>query len=474
MNLNTIKTFYFVGIKGVGMSGLSVIAKELGKEVYGSDTDETFITNEILEKNGISPFIGFSKENVNNALAGKKADEVLVIVTAAHGGMGNVEVLEARALGFETVSYGKALGLFMEGKRCISVAGSHGKTTTTALLAHILTKSGKDPSYLIGTSFVPSLGQSAHAGKGELFIAEADEYSADPQYDQTPKFLYQKPEIIVITSIDWDHPDVFSSQKEVEDAFIQFINQSRDSSIVIANYDDPGIRSIFGKLSRNVITYGFSDDAMFQLSNNSQNTSSTTFTASHGKDSYVFTTSLSGIHNIANSAGAILGAYHAGVSIEDIQKALSSFMGSKRRLEKVGEINGVLLYDDYAHHPTEIKATLGALAEKFPGKQLIVIFQPHTYTRTKAFFEGFADSFAQASTIYITDIFSSSREKKDNSISSRMLVDEIKKKGKDAKYIKNVEEMMADLKPKMQQNDILVTMGAGDIYSWHKEITKLI
>lgn len=475
MNINSkIQTIYFIGIKGVGMSGLAVIAKEMAKEVLGSDTKEKFITDKLLQKHTISPLVGFSATNIQKALNGEKQDETLVVVTAAHGGMGNVEAQEAQKMGFEVVSYGKALGMFMTGKRGISVAGTHGKTTTTALIAHIVMKAGLDPSYLIGTSSVPSLESSAHYGKGEWFVAEADEYVADPVYDKTPKFLYQKPEIIVVTTIDWDHPDVFPSQKEVENAFIQFINNTQSNGIVIANSDDTGVVEILPKIQRNVITYGFGKEAMFRLSENTSHENKTTFTASHHDETYPFTISLHGNHNISNAAAAILTSFHAGISIGKIQKVLPSFIGSKRRFEEIDTINGVRLFDDYAHHPKEIQTTLSAFKSKFPGATIFVVFQPHTYSRTKALFSGFAEAFKQADIIGITDIFSSSREKPDPSISGEMLANEIKKKGKEVYFVKNAAEFVAKIGSKLQRNDILITMGAGDVYTWHEEVIKTL
>ena len=453
------------------MSGLVTIAKERDVDVFGSDTAEKFITDELLLKQNIVPLVGFSAKNITDSLSGKQPNEVLVVATAAHGGLGNVEAEEAKRLGFEIVSYGRALGIFMEGKRGISVAGTHGKTTTTALLAHLLTRAKLDPSYLIGTSSVTSLGTAAHFGKGEFFIAEADEYVADTQFDKTPKFLYQKPEIIVLTTIDWDHPDVFSSQAEVEKAFIKFVNSSEDNAIVIANSDDPGIKHILPDLQRRIVTYGTEEGTMFYV-NDISHGDKTSFQASHESESYRFSISLSGKHNILNATAAILAAYHAGVPIEGIQKELPSFIGSKRRFEKVGENDGILFYDDYAHHPTEITATLKAFRDKFPGKRLIVLFQPHTYSRTKAFFNEFTTSFNDADIVGIVDIFSSSREKADPTVTSAMLVAELKKQGKEASFVKTPSEFVASLQPKLQANDILVTMGAGDIYTWHERIRR--
>lgn len=468
-NLLEIKTIYFIGIKGVGMSGLATIANERGMEVCGSDTADAYITDSILEKYGIKPLVGFTVENIDNTLQGKKPEEVLVVATAAHGGLGNVEAVEAKKMGLEVVSYGKALGLFMSGTRGISISGTHGKTTTTAMIAHILIKAGLDPSYLVGTSSVSSLGNASHFGKGEFFVAEADEYFADVAFDKTPKFLYQKPEIIVLTTIDWDHPDVFSSQKEVEKAFIKFVNASQDNAIVIANSDDVGVKNIVPELQRRIITYGTEAGAMFYINDISFG-EKTSFQASHEKDSYPFSLSLSGKHNVLNAAAAILAAFHAGVSIEAIQKELPLFVGSKRRFEKVGEKNGILFYDDYAHHPTEIKATLKAFKDKFPNKRITVLFQPHTYSRTKSFFNEFAVSFTDADMVGITDIFSSSREKADPSVSAEKLVTELTKQGKEAFFVKNAEEFVANLKLAPMGNDILVTMGAGDIYTWARKI----
>src|SRR3989344_5349598 len=208
--MNTLKHYthiHFVGIKGVGMSGLAVIAKELAFQVTGSDTKEHFITETLLNKHLLNVSTEFSEKNITDIVSKTKAESLLLIYTAAHGGRDNVEVQTAIKHGCNVMSYGQALGIFMEGKKGISVAGAHGKTTTTAILAHIITKAGFDPSFLVGTSDILSLNTSAHAGRGDYFIAEADEYVADPTYDRKPKLLYQHPQIAVFTTIDWDHPD---------------------------------------------------------------------------------------------------------------------------------------------------------------------------------------------------------------------------------------------------------------------------
>lgn len=464
MNISQIRSIHFVGIKGVAMTALAIVAKERGIKVSGSDTDEVFPTDKTLKRFGIIPLLNFSAEHVSSDLD-------LVIYTGAHKGSYNPEVMAAKKLNIASLSHGQALGLFMEGKKQISVAGSHGKTTTSSLIASLLISAQKDPSFAIGCGEIMNLQTSAHYGEGEWFVAEADEYVTDPQTDFTPRFLWQHPDILVITNIDFDHPDIYKDLSAVQDAFTQLIKKISVTGIVIANCDDEATQQVLSKTDKKIITYGTSDKADFRLTSVTFKEGETIIEVLKNKEKFgTFTLKIPGEHNALNATAAIAVAEEIGISTEEIKKGLLSFTGAKRRFELIEKINGKLLYDDYAHHPQEIIATLKAAKLWYPKQRLVVIFQPHTYTRTKALFAEFTQAFALADNVVITDIYASAREHKQTDVSAEMLVKALKYNN--AFYAPGKADVVKYVSTHTKFGDILLTMGAGDIYSWIPEIQK--
>ena len=463
------KYIHFVGIKGVGMTPLSIIAKEAGIKVTGSDIADEFITDASLKKAGITPIVGFLNDNIKNP--------DLVITTGAHGGFENIEVLSAKQKGIPIITQGEAVGVFMNGdifeKRFegISVTGCHGKTTVTAMIATILKESGLDPSYLIGTGNIPSLNSCGHFGHGKYFIAEADEYATEPSYDKTPKLLWQHPKTAIFTNIELDHPDLFKSVDEIREVFLKFANQLPEDGLLIACGDDPQIQKLISEFTGRVITYGFSPTNNFVIKN-VRISGDHTFFWVDTKDTSLgeFMINVVGEHNGLNALGAIIAALECGLSIEKIKEVIKKFTGTKRRFEYVGELStGAVLFDDYAHHPTEIKKTLRAFSQSFPKSEIVCIFQPHTYSRTKILFDDFLHSFNNASTIILTNIYPSLREKPDPAISSKLLVDALSTYHRDAVFLPKLSDVVEYIKKKRYGRDtVVVTMGAGDVYKISK------
>ena len=460
-----INRIHFVGIKGVGMTPLAIIAKEGGFVVTGSDVDKEFITDESLKKAGISTVANFSEGHV------KGAD--LVIITGAHGGFENIEAKTAKNMGIPVWTQGQAVGEFMKGdifKRKfygISVAGSHGKTTTTGMIATILKYSGLDPTYVIGTSSLPSLDNSGHLGKGEYFVSEADEYATEPVLDKTPKLLWQKPKMALFTNIDFDHPDLYSSTEEIKDIFLKFADSLPSDGVLIACGDDPYNIKLLKEFNGNKITYGFSSGNDYKIKKISFSNSQTFFwVEGRGTDFGEFSVNVLGEHNALNALGAIVACLEIGVSIDKIKKSISEYKGSKRRFEYIGVLDsGALLFDDYAHHPVEIKKTLKSIRDAFPKYRIVCFFQPHTYSRTKKLFDQFIYSFSDADEIIIADIFSSEREEKDPSVSSKLLVESVSKMHPNVKFLPGLEDVVKYIDQKGYGRDtIVLTMGAGDIY----------
>jgi len=445
-----IKSIHFVGIKGVGMTPLAIIAKEAGIAVSGSDIADEFITDTALKKAGIAPLIGFAKNNVK--------DVDLVITTGAHGGFNNIEVREAKRKKIKVITQGEAVGVFMNGDifnrkfTGISVTGTHGKTTTSAMVATLLKANNLDPSYLIGTANALSLGAPGHYGKGKYFVAEADEYMTEPNFDKTIKHLWQHPKIAVITNIEFDHPDAYKSLNDTREQFLKFADQLPENGVLITCGDDPEVKKLLVEFKGRRMTYGIKKDNDFVVSEVLKDIELSVF----------------GDHNLLNATATYIVGLEIGLTKEQIKKGLSGFRGSKRRSEFVGTLSsGAELYDDYAHHPTEIRKTLKAFREKFPNSKIVCIFQPHTYSRTKSLFEQFSKSFVDADTVILTNIYASLREKPDKSVSMQELANKV---GKKALSFSGLKDVISYINNHQKKDVIFITMGAGDIYKISEQL----
>jgi UDP-N-acetylmuramate--alanine ligase len=448
--MKKIGSIYFVGIKGVGMTPLAIIAKEAGLSVSGSDITDEFITDVMLKKAKIAPKVGFSKDNVENV--------DLVITTGAHGGFNNIEVLEAKKKKIKVITQGEAVGVFMDGKiferkfTGISVTGTHGKTTTTAMIATILKTNGKDPSFLIGTADAQSLGAPGHYGKGEYFVAEADEYMTEPTHDKTIKHMWQHPKIAVITNIEFDHPDAYASLEETREKFLAFASQLPEDGVLITCGDDPQVRKLLFEFKGRKITYGINSGNDFLVEDVLRDIRLPVF----------------GEHNRLNAAAAFIVGLEIGLSKDQIKKGLMEFKGSKRRAEFIGTLrSGALVFDDYAHHPTEIQRTLNAFRKRFPNSKIVCVFQPHTYSRTKSLFEQFSSSFKDVDAVILTNIYASLREKPDPTVSMKELAAKI---GKKAIFLSELNDVLKYINAqKYREDTVLITMGAGDVYKINSE-----
>jgi UDP-N-acetylmuramate--alanine ligase len=460
-----MKHIHFLGIKGVGVAPLAIIAKEAGMIVSGCDIADNFITGEPLKKAGISPLIGFDSSHLSGI--------DLVITTGAHGGLSNPEVIAAKEKGIPILTQGEAVGEFMKGTiftkhfTGISVTGCHGKTTTTAIIATLLKSAGENPSFVVGTGNIPSLGGSGHFGQGKYFVAEADEYATEPNVDKTPKFMWQYPKYLVLTNIEFDHPDVYASLDATREAYTLFTKNIQEDGVLIINGDDPQALVLLKSYKGKALTFGFNQNNIYQLHSVTTSPAKTIFSVSKdGKDLGVFTIHVPGIHNALNALAAVIIGYEIRLSTEQIQKGLESFKGTKRRIEYIGELpTGALLYDDYAHHPTEIRKTLETLKSLYPEKKLLCIFQPHTYSRTKSLFDQFIYSFEAADEIILAEIYASLRETPDETVSSALLAKEIGKTGKPATVYASLASVLQYVQEKqLDASYVVVTMGAGDVY----------
>ncbi|MFZ5986985.1 MAG: UDP-N-acetylmuramate--L-alanine ligase [Bacillota bacterium] len=447
LDSNKVKNVHFIGIGGISMSGLSEILMNLGYKVSGSDIKSSNITSK-LEKKGIQIYIGHSEKNINNP--------DLVVYTAAVK-ENNPELMKARSLGITTVERATLLGEIMKKYPfSVAISGTHGKTTTTSMVSMIMLESAVDPTIHIGGE-LDAIGGNTRIGGNKYFITEACEY--------VESFLKFHPYLAIVLNIEADHLDYFKDLEHIKTAFLKFISLVPDDGYVVACVDDENVSSLLDRVSCNKITYGInSKDAMWTVEDIVFDKSGcAAFNVLKNKEKVSFIQlKVPGIHNVSNSLAAIAACYTLGCDIPSIKAGLESFTGTHRRFELKGVVDDIKVVDDYAHHPSEIKATLKAARNgNYP--KIWSVFQPHTYTRTKMLLDEFSEAFNDADTVLIADIYSA-REIDTGEIHSSTLADRIKEKGKDAIYLSGFESIVAYLKENAAPGDLILTMGAGDIY----------
>lgn len=456
MKLANIKKAYLVGIKGTGMSAAAQILKSRGADVSGSDTSEYFFTQDMLDRLGIKYFESFDPAHITD-------DIDVVLYSTAYDVSRNPELKAAQEKKIPLMQYPEFLGTLSRERLSIAICGSHGKTTTTALLAHVLQVAGEDPSAIVG-SRVNNWNGAALSGNGKHFVFEADEYQN--------KFQHYVPWSVILTSVDWDHPDFFPTEKEYRDAFTRFLKKAMPHGFVVVCADDADAVEVAKASGRQFVTYGFSESADVTIHERA-GVSNEFAVQYHGKPVGDFSMRLTGAHNALNAAAVIAMCALLKIDMNKVREGVKSFTGTARRFETVGEYAGAILIDDYAHHPRELQTVLRAAREKYSHKNIIAVFQPHTFTRTKAFFEEFAQSFMHAGRVIVLDIYASERERVANrDISSEQLVEKINRyeHGK-AEYAPSIDaavEMLHDA----GKNDIVLTLGAGDVWRVGKQLTE--
>lgn len=464
--LKKTKHIHLVGIKGVGMTALACCLQDLGIKISGSDVEEVFVTDEILAERKIKWKVGFDEKHF-------KPKPDLVITTGAHGGLDNPEVKVAKKAGIKVLTHAQALGELMKGKEGISVCGVGGKTTTASMMATILENARKNPSFAIGVGKIKPLGVPGRYTDGEQFVTEADEYANSPGIDNRPRFEFQKPKIIVVTNVEYDHPDIYKSLDHTKETFKKFFEKIPPGGLLVACLDNLNTNNTVKGLKVNLQTYGLSPQADWKVEKAWFGQEQTTFNLSHkGAIIDQIKIRVPGKFNVLNATAAFVAGTFLGLDAKIIKRGLAKFAGTKRRFEFIGEVDDIRLYDDYAHHPEQIRATLAAARKWFPEKKIIAIFQPHTYSRTKSLFNEFVRSFSLAHQVIITGVYASAREKDDLGVSGRLLAEETIKHHPRTVYQSGEKEVVAFLKEKAKGGDVIITMGAGDIFLWHKNILK--
>ncbi|MCK9181516.1 MAG: UDP-N-acetylmuramate--L-alanine ligase [Fibrobacteraceae bacterium] len=447
---NRVKKLHFVGIGGAGMSGIAEVLHENGFIVSGSDMGEGPVID-YLKDLGLNIYSKHEAKNVEGA-------DLLVYSSAVK--MDNPEIVEAKARRIPVIRRAEMLGELMRLKYTLAVCGTHGKTTTTSMLGAIWEAAGEDPTVIVG-GVVKGKGSGAKVGRGRYLIAESDEFDRS--------FLSMMPSSAIITNIDREHLDTYGTLDAIKDAFVAFANKVPFYGQVVVCLDDPNIQSVLTRFTKPVVTYGFSRQAMYRAENVQHEGGTSHFEVFKNKESLgEFTLRIPGKHNVLNATAAIALSNEESISLDVVRKALAEFTGVKRRFELIGTQKDILVYDDYAHHPTEVAATLQGARDTFPDRRVVVVFQPHLYTRTRDQYEAFASVFANCDELLVCEIYKS-REQPIPGISGKLISDTAIARGHlNAQFVGTKENALEVLKKEARPGDLVLFMGAGDIWKMER------
>jgi len=456
--LQTAEHVHFIGIGGYGMSAIARVMLEMGYRVSGSDVASQELTEKLAAK-GAQIYIGHEAGNVQGA-------DLVVYSTALS--KDNVERREAERLNIPVLHRAEMLARLLNARTGIAVAGAHGKTTTSSMIALVMENCRLDPTYIIGGEIM-NVGTNAKAGKGKFVVAEADESDGS--------FLQYESAIGVVTNIEADHLENYDGDfNKLKAAYVSFLRNIKSDGCAVVCADDENIRELLPQVQdKRVITYGAeAGDADYKATNIELGDRCVSFTVSHrGEELGQVSLSVPGRHNVYNALATIIVCLEAGAPFQTIAEAIQEFRGAKRRFQVVGEVKDMLVIDDYAHHPTEIQATIQAA--KATGKRIIAVFQPQRYTRTYFLFDAFSKAFAGADEVFITDIYSPAGEQKIEGVSSRKLVEMIAENSNpNVSYVPTREEVRDILAERLAPGDLVLTMGAGDIWKTAVELSRLL
>ncbi len=455
---SSIKKIHFVGIGGIGMSGIAEILLDQGFKVSGSDRGLSEVTDR-LQKLGATVYEGHRAEHI--------ADDVDALVYSSAVSSDNPEILAAQRRKIPVIRRAEMLAEVMRLKYGIGIAGTHGKTTTTSMISLVLMEGELDPTVIVGGKLSGLGGTNARLGHGEFIVVEADEFDRS--------FLSITPTIAVLTTLETDHLDCYRDLEDIKGAFVQFASKVPFYGFVVLCLDEPALLDIMPQLSKKkIITYGLNPQADVQAVEIRHKDNTSTFTVVRdGADLGHITLQVPGKHNVQNSLAAIAVGLELGVPFQKVKDGIEKFAGVYRRWEKKGESAGVTLYDDYAHHPTECRATLAG-AKAGWRRRVVCVFQPHLYTRTRDFYEEFGKSFLLSDVLIVTDVYPA-REEPIQGVTGELIVGAAKRFGhKDVHYVPEKKQIPSYLQSIVKTGDIVITMGAGDIWKYGEEFLKMI
>jgi len=446
-----IQHIHFVGIGGIGMSGIAEVLLNLGYEVSGSDIKESEVTRR-LQTLGSEIFYGHRKENVKEA-------DVVVVSSAIRPGNPEVEAAEQRLI--PVIPRAEMLAELMRMKVGIAIAGTHGKTTTTSLIATVLAAGGLDPTVVIGGR-LNSIGSNARLGQGDFLVAEADESDGS--------FVKLMPTIAVVTNIDPEHLDYYSGIDEIKETFLSFLNKIPFFGLAVLCLDHPNVQSLIPRLKKRFTTYGLTSQADFQAKEIEFEGLSTSFEVLYRNQGVgKLRLQMPGLHNVYNALATVATAFELDIPFQTVQETLRDFSGIQRRFQIKGEKKGILVVDDYGHHPVEIMATLRA-AKRGWKRRIVVLFQPHRYTRTKALFQDFLTAFYDADVLILTDIYPAGEDRIEG-VEAKALFEGVREYGhKDVSYFSNRKVIVDHLLQIIAPGDMVITLGAGDIWQVADEL----
>ena len=439
MLFDQIKNIHFVGIGGIGMSGIAEVLAKAGLAVSGCDLKPSAST-ELLRSRGIPVTMGHDPGHLQGV-------DTVVFTSAVRGE--HAEIDEARRRGLRVIRRAELLGHLVNEKRGVGVSGTHGKTTTSAMIALVLEEAGLDPTILIG-GMVRNFSGNAKRGKGEYVVVEADEY------DRT--FHQLHPEVAVITNIEADHLEYYGSFEAIVEAFRIFVDGIKPGGAVIACLDDPAVRDLIARVKgRRIVTYGRDASADVKPTRVRFSGRETSFDVPGMRSFKLF---VPGEHNVLNALAAIAVGRELGISADVIAAGLAKFMGVDRRFQILGQMSGAIIVDDYAHHPTEIRATLTAARAGYPDRRIVALFQPHLFSRTRDFAREFAESLSEADVAIVAPIYAA-REKPIEGVSSKVIADALE----GIEFLdRSNHDIESEMRRRLEPNDIFITMGAGDVH----------
>jgi len=455
--LGRIRQIHMVGIGGIGMSSIAEVLLNRGYDVTGSDL-EASDTTERLQEQGATVYKGHAAEQVGAA--------DVVVYSSAIDPDKNPETQEAERRRISLIPRAEMLGELIRMKYGIGVAGTHGKTTTTSMAGLVVAEGGFDPTVIVGGK-VTAFGSSAVTGEGDVIVIEADEY------DRT--FLRLTPSVAVITNIEEDHLDIYEDLDDIKDAFTQYANSVPFFGAAVLCLDDPNVQAIVGDVERRVITYGTTRQAEVRAENVQRDGLQTRFDVMR-RDERLGEVELNvpGMHNLRNALAAVAVGLELEIDFDEIRNGLSSFTGVRRRFEKIGEANDVIVLDDYAHHPTEIRATLDAASQGYPDRRIVAVFQPHLYSRTRDFLDDFARSFFETDLLMLTDIYGA-REEPIEGIDGQRLADRAEQFGhRSVHYVPDKTDLPGELLDVTRPGDVVLMLGAGDIWRYSRTFMDLL
>jgi UDP-N-acetylmuramate--alanine ligase len=455
MMMKTVKNVHFIGIGGIGMSGIAEILLSQGFKITGSDLNKSEVTDR-LESLGIKIYEGHSADNL------KEAD---VVVYSSAVTLDNPEVKAAQERKIPVIKRSEMLAECMRMKYGIGIAGTHGKTTTTSMVGLVLTEAGIDPTIIVGGKLSSLGGTNARLGYGEYIVVEADEF------DRT--FLKLTPVIAALTTLEREHLDTYKDLDDIKGAFVEFANKVPFFGFVVLCLDEPALQDIIPLINKKIFTYGLTPHADIRAVDITHKERSTEYTLVYkGKELGKIKLNIPGLHNVRNSLVAVTIAQEMGVDFEIIKKALESFTGVYRRFEKKYD-NDIMVIDDYGHHPTEINVTLDGIRRGW-NRRLVAVFQPHLYSRTKDFYSEFGRSFLNSDIFICTDVYPA-REKPIEGITGEMIADAAKKFGHKNVFYEPDKTKVPDLLKKIyKKGDIIITLGAGDIWKFGEKFIEMI